>query len=350
MTNEKLIMNHFVNRKYHLTCAYARNCLYLLLKALKIGEGDEVIVPAYTCLSISKTIQVVGAVPIYIDCDPNSINMNPDLIRGRLSSRSKLIYIIHAYGISAKLNEICKIAKENSIFLVEDISHSYYNEYQHKKLGTFGDFTIVSLTKLLINYQGAIIATDDKDTYDEMQRIKMDFKPNTKKVKYLPFYIVRILSAWFERDGSIISLLLFNMLYIILRVKKNGRDEASNFNYDFFYMSRLALFLTKKGIKKSKDIIDTNLYIKFKKGCSSFLTFPEILDEQTGTSPNHMGGFIKNHKKLYYAFSLKTWNNIHMEGSFSNADRMYSNFRIFSKLFVKVVWYLDKCSNRKKCK
>lgn len=348
MTCEKLIMKYFVDRKYHITCAYARNCLYLLLKALKIGEGDEVIIPAYTCLSIPRTIQEVGATPVYIDCESTSVNMSSTIIRENVSSNTKLIYIIHAYGISANLKEICEIAKENNILIVEDISHSYYTEYQHERLGTFGDFTIVSLTKLLINYQGAIIATDDKDIYDEMKKIKMKFHPNKKKVKYLPLYITRLLSAWFERDGSIIALFLFKILYIILRIKKNIRNEVSNFNYDFFYMSELALFLTKIAIKKR--INESDLYTKFRRGCSFFLEFPEILEGQTGALPNYMGGLVRHHKKLCQAFSLQTWSNIHVEGIFSNADKIYSDFRIFSKLFVKVVLFLDKYSNRKKCK
>lgn len=334
MKSEEYIFKSIIDRKYYITCGYARNCLFLLLKALGIGPGDEVIVPAYTCLSIPKTIKEVGATPVFVDCDYNSVNMSVDIMKDKITQHTKLIYVIHTYGVSSEISKICAIAKSKKIYVAEDISHSYYVEYQNRRLGTFGDFAIISFTKLFLNYQGALIATNKYSIYKRMLNLKSLYKKNNKWLKYLPLYIIRFIGSYFERDGAIVTLFIFRILYLILKVKKNYRDISGDLDYNFFYMGRGALFLTKLGIKRNNKNNHLLLYRKFKQ--SKIANLPTILNEQTLSVPFHMGGFVRRKAGLHIVFSLSTWSNIHKLGEYPQADIAYANFRIFSKIYIKI--------------
>lgn len=333
MKNDEYIFKSIVDKKYYITCGYARNCLFLLLKALGIGPGDEVILPAYTCLSIPKTIKEVGAIPIYVDCDYNNINMSVDIMNEKISNNTKLIYVIHTYGISSDILKICSIARSKNIYVVEDISHSYYVEYQNERLGTFGDFAIISFTKLFLNYQGALIATNNGSIYEKMTQQKSLYKRNNKVIKYLPFYFVRFIGSCFERDGAIVAIFLFRIIYLLMRAK-DYRDKSSELDYNFFYMDKFALLLVKLGLKRTNKINNELLYQKFKQ--SRIAKTPVMLDKQVSSMPFHMGGFVKNKADIHAFFSLSTWRNIHDLGKYPQSDIAYSNFRIFSKKYIKL--------------
>lgn len=328
------IFRSIVDREYYITCGYARNCLFLLLKALGIKQGDEIILPAYTCYSIVKTIDLIGAKPVFIDCEANGINMSSALIQKKVTHKSKAIYVIHAYGISADILKICDIAKTNGIYVIEDITHSYYVEFEGKRLGTFGDFTICSLTKLFINYQGAILATNNHNIYMKMLNIKINYGHKKNIFKYIPLYVVRLLSSWFERDSSLATLVLFRIVYLIMKTKKDVLDTSSKLDFNFFYMSKLSMFLTQIGLKRNVKKIAIDSYNKFKQ--SEKICMPLIPKEQTKGVPMHIGGFVRNYTKANIAFSLSTWSNIHKLGLYPNADEAYSYFRIFSKTYINM--------------
>ena len=336
-------------KEYYLTCAYARNCLYLLLKALSIGTGDEVIVPAYSCLSIYNAIEEAGATPVYVDCDEGSLNISPEKILLSISPRTKLIYIIHAYGIAAKVDEISYLAESRGIWVTEDISHTLNADYSGRGVGAYGHFTISSLTKLFINFEGAFIATNEKNVFIRMKELQQTFSAPPKGPRYFFYFAYRLLGAWYERDASLAALLLFKLLYILLNIFRIKREASNEFNYEFFHMSRLGIRLFVFGYKKSVHIMKSqDLYSCFIKNGGRFLKFPYRTEKQTRLSPNHLAAFTYTHKKILHLFSLSTWHNTHLPGVYPNADRVYEELRVYPKLFAKVVGYIGNHSNRKK--
>lgn len=121
-----------------------RSALFIAIKSLGIGEGDEVIVPSFTCVAVPNAVLWTGAKPIFADIQKDTLGIDPKDIEKKLSKKTKAIIIQHTFGIPAQLEKIVKIAKKNNIVVIEDCAHGIKIPYQNKYLGQFGDMTVFS--------------------------------------------------------------------------------------------------------------------------------------------------------------------------------------------------------------
>lgn len=115
-----------------------RVALYAILRALRIGEGDEVILPGYTCVMVAGPVLYVGASPVYVDIDPDSYNTLPSEIERHLSPRTRAIIVQHTYGIPARVTDIVRLAQAHGIPVIEDCCHTFGGRLNGRLLGTFG--------------------------------------------------------------------------------------------------------------------------------------------------------------------------------------------------------------------
>lgn len=125
--------------------------IHLALIILGVGQGDEVICSTFTFSGSCNPVAYVGAVPVFVDSDPATWNLDPTLLRHAITDRiqktgkkPKAIIVVDLYGNPARLNEIVAIAKEFEIPLIEDAAEALGSTYHGRKLGTFGDFGILS--------------------------------------------------------------------------------------------------------------------------------------------------------------------------------------------------------------
>jgi len=134
--------------KYLNTTVYplnsGRSAIYVILKGAGIGKRDEVIIQAYTCNAVPNPILWTGATPIYADIEPETLNVNPNEVEKKITSKTKAIILQHTFGRPGPIEEILQIAKKHKLLLIEDCAHSLGAEYKGKKLGTFGDAAIIS--------------------------------------------------------------------------------------------------------------------------------------------------------------------------------------------------------------
>ncbi len=127
-----------------LGCMYAfsfwkgRVALYAVLKALDIKSGDEVIVPGYTCVMNVNPIKYLGAKPIYVDIEPNTFNIDVDLLPEKITPKTKVIIAQHTYGYPCDIDTILGIAEKNGLAVIEDCCLSLGSKYKGKIVGTFG--------------------------------------------------------------------------------------------------------------------------------------------------------------------------------------------------------------------
>ena len=98
----------------------ARVALYAILRAMGIGSGDEVILPGYTCVMDVNPVKYVGAKPVYVDIEPHTFNMVPELIEQKITPQTKLIIAQHTYGYPCNMDRILEIAKNHAIPVIED--------------------------------------------------------------------------------------------------------------------------------------------------------------------------------------------------------------------------------------
>jgi len=121
-----------------------RVALYALLKSMGVGDGDEVIVPAYTCVVVPNAILYLGAKPIYVDINHETYNSDPINFKGAITNKTKVIILQNTYGLSSNLEEIISLAKQNNLFTIEDCTHGFGGEYNGQPNGTYCDAAFYS--------------------------------------------------------------------------------------------------------------------------------------------------------------------------------------------------------------
>lgn len=158
-------------------CVAASNgtsALFLALKALGVGAGDEVITPAFSWISSSETISLCGATAVFADVDPVTYTLTPALIELCITPKTKAIIVVHLYGQTAPVQEIRRLCKKHNLFLIEDCAQAHLSEDGGSYAGTIGDVGAFSFypTKNLGAYGDAgCIVTSDAVLAEKIRRI-----------------------------------------------------------------------------------------------------------------------------------------------------------------------------------
>jgi dTDP-4-amino-4,6-dideoxygalactose transaminase len=157
--------SHYSGIKHTLGVGNGLEAIKIALKALNIQPGDEVIVPANTYIATILAVTEIGAVPVLVEPEIESYNIDPARIEEKITRKTKAIIPVHLYGLPCRMEEILLIAKKHHLFVVEDNAQAVGAEYKNKKTGTFGDINAISFypTKNLGAFGdgGAITTKDD---------------------------------------------------------------------------------------------------------------------------------------------------------------------------------------------
>lgn len=140
--------------------------IILALKALNVGEGDEVITPANSFFATTLGIEQVKATPVFVDIDEETYQIDTNKIEDKITKRTKAILLVHLYGTCANMEDIITIAKKHNIYIIEDACQAHGVEYKGKKAGTLGDISIFSFypSKNLGAYgDGGAVCTDNEE-------------------------------------------------------------------------------------------------------------------------------------------------------------------------------------------
>ena len=124
------------------------DALHMALWAAGVGQGDEVLVPAYTFLSGALVVLFQGAVPVFVDVDPESYNMDPAQIEKHITPRTKAILPVHLHGLPADMDEINAVAKKHKLTVIEDAAHAPGATYKNRPVGTLGDAAAFSINMM----------------------------------------------------------------------------------------------------------------------------------------------------------------------------------------------------------
>lgn len=142
------------------------DAIYIALKMMGVGAGDEVIVPANSWISSSEAVSLTGAKPVFVDIEEDFFTINPELIESKITSKTKVIMPVHLYGQACDMDSIIELAKQHNLPVLEDCAQSHFTKYKNQYVGTYGDAAIFSFYpgKNLGAYgdAGAIITNNDK--------------------------------------------------------------------------------------------------------------------------------------------------------------------------------------------
>ena len=148
------------------SCTHALEMAALLCD---VKEGDEVIMPAYTFVSTADAFVLRGAVPVFVDINPKTMNIDENLIEDAITNKTKVIAVVHYAGVSPDMDVIMDIAKRHNLLVVEDDAQGIMSTYKGKPLGTFGDFGCLSFHETK-NYSmgegGALLIKDANKIVD----------------------------------------------------------------------------------------------------------------------------------------------------------------------------------------
>ena len=140
------------------------NALWVALKAAGISSGDEVIIPPYTFIATVTAVLMANATPVFVDIDPNTFNMDPNLIESAITDRTKAIIPVHIGGNPANMESIIDIADKRKLIIIEDAAQAHGAEWDGKKVGALhkgGIFSFQSSKNMSAGEGGAIISNDE---------------------------------------------------------------------------------------------------------------------------------------------------------------------------------------------
>ncbi|MGB9859043.1 MAG: DegT/DnrJ/EryC1/StrS family aminotransferase [Moorellaceae bacterium] len=160
------------------------DALVIALRALGIGPGDEVITTPFTFFATAEAISQVGATPIFVDIDPKTFNINPELIEPAITPRTKAILPVHLYGQAADMDPIMELAEKYNLKVIEDTAQAFGGEYKGRKLGTIGYagcFSFFPSKNLGAFGDGGLIVTNDDEIAEVARMLRVH---GAKKKKY----------------------------------------------------------------------------------------------------------------------------------------------------------------------
>lgn len=165
----------YLGVKHAIGLASGTDALVIALRALNIGDGDEVIIPAYTFFATAGSVMSVGAQPVVVDIDPQSYQMDANKIEAAVTPKTKAIIPVHLYGHPSDMNPILEIARKHDLKIIEDNAQGYGAEYLGRKTGAMGDVGCLSFfpTKNLGAYgDGGMAVTNDDALAGQMRMLR----------------------------------------------------------------------------------------------------------------------------------------------------------------------------------
>jgi dTDP-4-amino-4,6-dideoxygalactose transaminase len=139
--------------------------LEVALRALDIGYGDEVIVPAYTFMATATSCLMVGAIPVFVDIEPDTYNMDPDALEAAITPRTRAVIPVHIGGLPADMDRIMEIARRHDLAVLEDACQAHGAAWKGRRVGAIGDLGCFSFqsSKNINAGEGGLIVTDDAE-------------------------------------------------------------------------------------------------------------------------------------------------------------------------------------------
>jgi dTDP-4-amino-4,6-dideoxygalactose transaminase len=262
-----------------------RSALLIALKALGVSDGDEVIVPGYTCSVVPNAIIYTGAKPVYIDIDEQTYNIDAYRIESAITKKTKVIIAQHTFGLPCDIEKIVDLAKEHNIKVIEDCAHALGSE----SIGSFGDIAIWSFgrDKVISCVHGGMATTNDDNIANKIREFKNGLSyPSRKKVFQQLFHPVAfsIVLPLYRLFLGKVLLVLFQKLGLLSRVMERCEKKSVRPKYHPLRLANSLAVLAQFQLKRLDEFTEhrrqlASQYEKLldKKG----VTLPRISNDAT---------------------------------------------------------------------
>ena len=167
-------MAQTVGRKYGIAVSNGTAALEVACQALGISAGDEVIMPTFTIISCAMAITKLGGVPVLVDSDPYTWNMDVSQIESKITNKTKAIMVVHIYGLPVDMDPVLEIANRYGLKIIEDAAEMHGQTYKGKSCGSFGDISTFSFypNKHITTGEGGMVLVDDEELAERCRMIR----------------------------------------------------------------------------------------------------------------------------------------------------------------------------------
>lgn len=164
----------YVGKDYGIAVSNGSAALDVAIKALNFEKGSEVICPTFTIISPVQSLISQGLVPVLVDSNEDTWNMDVHQIEAKITSKTKAILVVHIYGLPVDMNPILQLAKKNNLKIIEDAAEMHGQTYNGKKCGAFGDVSIFSFypNKHITTGEGGMILTSDANIAERCKKLR----------------------------------------------------------------------------------------------------------------------------------------------------------------------------------
>ena len=238
-----------------------RVALYAILKSLDLKKGDEVIIPAFTCVVVPNAIIYAGLKPVYVDISPATYNMDVNLIEKKITSRTKVIICQNTFGLSSDLESIILLAKKYNLFTIEDCTHGFGGFYNGKPNGSYCDAAFFSTqwNKPFSTGIGGFLVVNNEMIFDRLKAVeKQKIKPEL--IEKLLLNLLLFFRKYFINkytQSFLVNVYRFLSRYN-LTVGSNRGEELNSINMPSDYYKDISRVQINKGIKSLRNIFQLN--------------------------------------------------------------------------------------------
>ncbi|RLJ01591.1 MAG: hypothetical protein DRP08_05340 [Candidatus Aenigmatarchaeota archaeon] len=168
-------LTKYVNSKYAIAVINCTAALHLSLLAIGVSKGDEVLVADFTHPATGHAVLYCGAIPVFIDVDPRTYNIDPNLIEEKITEKTKAIIPVHTFGQPANMDPIIKIARDYELKVIEDSACALGAKYKNKYAGTIGDVGCFSFhaRKSITTGEGGMVVTNNKSLAKKIRKLSV---------------------------------------------------------------------------------------------------------------------------------------------------------------------------------
>ena len=250
----------YFNSKYAYCFWKGRVALSAILFALDIKEGDEIILPGFTCVVVPNAIIYCKAKPIYVDIDPKTFNIDTAKIEEKITPKTKAIILQHTFGIPAEIDPILNIAKKYNLKSIEDSAQCFGSLYNNKKTGTFADAAFFSTqwSKPFTTGIGGIAVTNNPQIADGIKKFQENCVWPTHKEKIRLAAELLIYDTLFGPRTAWIATIGYRLLSKLGIFTGSSKQQELKTEKPEYYEKRMSDLQAKIGIKKLKMIDEAN--------------------------------------------------------------------------------------------
>jgi len=167
-------VSSYVGQPFGIAVSSGTAGLHLCIRALGIGPGDEVIVPSFTFIAAANAIRYEGATPVFVDIDPQSLNLDPVRVEEAITTRTRAIIFVHTFGVAAEMDALLDIAERHHLRIIEDACEAIGAEYDGRRVGAFGDAAVFAFypNKQITTGEGGMVVTRDQHLATEIRAMR----------------------------------------------------------------------------------------------------------------------------------------------------------------------------------